>query len=181
MVSAHPMRQLGGTMPKHAVRGRPRRSSRRLRWWQLWQRARQRRARRRRGQAGEEKVAQLLDAFARRRGIRARHSVPLVSRRRRGDLDHALVVGRGPRIIIALETKAERPRPAHLRQVQVNAERAARRHFRSAPRYCVVVHPNSNEPVTYDVATRAARMGLPSLPGYLDELLAGEHPDRMAR
>jgi hypothetical protein len=142
---------------------------------------RRRQARRARGRAGEDKVARVLDEFAARYGVKVRHRLPLTSRRRRhGDLDHAIVVGRPARFMIAIETKAERPKPEHLEQVRANAERASRRHFGSAPQYRIVVHPNSSEPVAYDPLTRAARMGYPQLAGYLRALLDGAHPDRLA-
>jgi Nuclease-related domain len=143
---------------------------------------RRRRGRRARGRAGEQRVGDVLDEFASRHRVKVRHRLPLASRRgRRGDLDHVIVVGRRPKYIVAIETKAERPHPAHLDQVRANAQRASRRYFRDAPQYRIVVHPNSNEPVTYDGAARAARMGLPRLPAYLRSLLDGAHPDRLAR
>jgi hypothetical protein len=123
----------------------------------------------------------VLDELGAQHKLRVRHRVPLRTRRgRRGDLDHALLVGRPVRLIVAIETKAQRPHPAHLDQVRANAQRASRRHFRNAPQYRIVVHPNSREPVTYDPHTRAARMGLPQLPAYLRGLLAGEHRERLA-
>jgi hypothetical protein len=152
-----------------------RRWLRRLRAWQA------RRARRARGQAGEARVAALLDELARRHRVKARHRVPLTTRRgRRGDLDHALIAGRPRHFIIAIETKAGRPHPAHLDQARANAERASRRHFGGSPQHRIVVHPNSNEPVTYDRRTRVARMGLPSLAAYVEALLRGAHQDRLA-
>ncbi|WCB91514.1 hypothetical protein DSM104299_00185 [Baekduia alba] len=145
-------------------------------------RRRARRERLARGRAGEARVAAVLDEIAARSGVKVRHGVPLTTRQgRRGDLDHALVLPRPARLIIAIETKAERPHPRHLAQVQANAQRASRRHFRGAPQYRIVVHPNSNEPVTYDAETRAARMGLPRLPAYVAALLDGAHHDRLAR
>jgi hypothetical protein len=102
-------------------------------------------------------------------------------RGRRGDLDHVVLVGRPARLIVAIETKAQRPHPAHLHQVRANAQRASRRHFGAVPQYRIVVHPNSNEQIAYDEHTRAARMGLARLPGYLRSVLAGEHRDRLAR
>jgi len=126
-------------------------------------------------------VAAVLDDLAAHYRLKARHRVALTTRDgRRGDLDHVLIVRRRPRFIIAIETKAERPHPAHLQQVCANAERASRRHFKRAPQYRIVVHPNSSEPIAYDPDTRAARMGLPHLPGYVRSLLHGAHPDRLA-
>jgi hypothetical protein len=123
----------------------------------------------------------MLDELGAQHRQRVRHRVPLRTRRgRRGDLDHAMLIGRPVRLIIAIETKAQRPHPAHLDQVRANAERASRRHFNGVPQYRIVVHPNSNEPVTYDPRTRAARMGLPQLPAYVRSLLAGAHRDRLA-
>jgi hypothetical protein len=123
----------------------------------------------------------VLDEFVAQYRLKVRHRVPLTTRRgRRGDLDHALILGHRRRVIIAIETKAERPDPAHLAQVRANAQRASRRHFGGAPQYRIVIHPNSHEPVTYDLETQAARMGLPHLPSYLRALLAGAHPERLA-
>lgn len=147
-------------------------------WLDAW---RERRARRARGRAGEEKVAALLDRFVGGSDVEVRHGVPLRSRRRRrGDLDHVVVVGRPARFIIAIETKAERPRPEHLDQVRANAQRASRRHFGGVPQCRVVVHPNSAERVTFDPTTGAARMGLPHLPGYLRWLLDSGYRRRLA-
>jgi hypothetical protein len=87
---------------------------------------------------------------------------------------------RRPPWFIAIETKAERPSARHLDQALANSERASRRHFRGAAHYRVVVHPNSREPVVYDAATATARMGLPELPEYVEALLAGRHPERLA-
>jgi hypothetical protein len=143
---------------------------------------RERRARRARGRAGERKVAAVLEELAAEHRLRVRHRVRLRTRDgRRGDLDHAVLVGRPVRLIVAIETKAQRPHPAHFHQVRANAQRASRRHFDDVPQYRIVVHPNSNEPIAYDPDTRAARMGLARLPGYLRNLLAGEHSDRLAR
>jgi hypothetical protein len=123
----------------------------------------------------------VLDEFVAQHRLKVRHRVPLTTRSgRRGDLDHTIILGRRRRVIIAIETKAERPDPAHLAQVRANAQRVSRRHFRGAPQYRIVVHPNSREPVTYDLETQAARMGLPQLPRYLHALLAGAHPERLA-
>ena len=123
----------------------------------------------------------MLDELGAQHQLRVRHRVPLRTRRgRRGDLDHALLVGCPVRLIIAIETKAQRPHAAHLDQVRANAERASRRHFNDAPQYRIVVHPNSSEPITYDPHTRAARMGLPQLPAYVRSVLAGTHRDRLA-
>jgi hypothetical protein len=124
----------------------------------------------------------MLDEFGAQHQLRVRHGVRLRTRRgRRGDLDHVVLVGRPARLIVAIETKAQRPHPAHLQQVRANAQRASRRHFNDVPQYRIVVHPNSNERVAYDERTRAARMGLARLPGYLRSVLAGEHRDRLAR
>ena len=143
---------------------------------------RRRRGRRARGRAGEAKVAAVLDRFAARHGLSVHHGVPLVTRGgRRGDLDHALHARRAPAFVIAIETKAQRPSPAHLDQIRAAAQRASRRHFGGLPQYRIVVHPNSREPVTFDERTAAARMGLPRLPAYLEALLAGKHPDRLTR
>ncbi len=136
------------------------------------------RGRRSRGRTGERKVGEVLDQLAPTLGLRVQHRVRLG---RRGDLDHALIFGRPTRFIIAIETKAERPAPSHLAQVHANARRASRQHFGAVPQYRIVVHPNSNEPVTYDVVTQAARMGLPRLPGYVRTVLGGRYADRLAR
>jgi hypothetical protein len=141
-----------------------------------------RRGRRQRGAAGEAKVARVLDQFAAAHRVRVRHGVRLRTRDGRlGDLDHVVVVGRLRRYIIAIETKAERPADRHYDQVEANARRASVRYFGGAPQYRIVVHPNSKEPVVFDRARMAARMGLPLLPGYLSALLRGEHRDRLAR
>lgn len=141
-----------------------------------------RRTRRLRGREGERRVAEALDAYASAAGVKVRHGLPLRTRDgRRGDLDHTVALGRRPRWFVAIETKAEQPRREHLDQVETNAARVSRRHFRGAPQYRIVVHPNSAEPITYDVRTQAARMGLPHLTRYLDALLAGAHGDRLAR
>lgn len=148
--------------------------------WLGQRRARQ--ARRARGDAGEARVASVLNAFAREFGLAVHHRVPLVTASgRRGDLDHVLVVGSPPIYLIAIETKAERPDVSHLLQVDANADRASRRHFKGLPQYRVVVHPNSSEKVEFDPVTRAARMGLPELPAYLHAILRGNHPDRLSR
>jgi len=138
------------------------------------------RARRARGRAGERRVAAVLDELGPALGVKVRHRVRLKTRDgRRGDLDHAVLVGRPARFVVAIETKAERPRAAHLEQVRANAQRASRRHYRGVPQHRIVVHPNSNEPVTFDPATGAVRMGLPRLPDYLTELVRGAHVERL--
>jgi hypothetical protein len=123
----------------------------------------------------------VLDELGGTLGVKVRHRVPLKTRDgRRGDLDHAVVVGRPARFIVAVETKAERPRPEHLEQVRANAQRASRRHFRGVPQHRIVVHPNSNEPIAWDPVSGAARMGLPRLPSYLSELVLGAHAERLS-
>jgi hypothetical protein len=140
------------------------------------------RRRRARGAAGEARVADELERIAGVHRLRAWHSVPVRTRNgRRGDLDHAIWEGRRPRFIIAIETKAERPARHHLEQVGVNAQRASRRHFRGIPQYRIVVHPNSREPIEFDTAAGAARMGLVHLSGYVRALLSGDHASRLMR
>lgn len=111
------------------------------------------------------KVRRVLAAYA-SDAVRVAHNVTIP---RGGDLDHVVRAGGH---IVAIETKAERPSDSHLAQARREVSHARRVLFEGSYVQSVVVHPNSDEPVTYDRSSDVWRCGLPSLTSLLDELLA---------
>lgn len=97
--------------------------------------------------------------------VEVEHNVRLP---RMGDLDH--VIRAGDRVVL-IETKAEGPTDDHLTQSRWQAEHAGRVLYDGRDIECVVVHPNSDEPVTYDRISNVWRCGLPSLEGLVKDLL----------